>query len=453
MDKARNDFSKAQLKKPSGERSCKQCVQEKEGRQQQEAEGGGGGTGGHQHQHNNGTTSNKPAEIRCYNCKKPASDDSPAEEFFRCVRCRSVTYCSKACQKEDWREGGHRDGTYVLSFLDGKVSNYCIRDSQIITGTIESDLLCLFVCLKVCGRLNIGDAEQVVHRDHEEHAEQLALTRQALLNGDMGEIGMKFFELFLNSADQNGPQLERTETNMKRWFRRQSRYTKKVLMFQSITLLLGCPKKMLKLPTSPMTIALASHVDPSAVSSPSEGVSDGEGSTPLHWIAESADGSRKTSMKNQMLLGQQLIDAGANVNARAERGLGKVTPLHRACHSAVTTNIDFIKLLLANGADPNAKNDLGETPLMHSMPFSPGAAKCLLQNDQTDPNVVANDGRIALAMLRDAIDEMEFKSQIPDNPKQHEYRFTVSQLRELEEFMVLRGAHDRGESYGADSGF
>jgi len=106
---------------------------------------------------------------------------------------------------------------------------------------------------------------------------------------------------------------------------------------------------------------------------------------------------------------------------------------------------------LENGADPNAQNDLGETPLMHSMPFSPGAAKCLLQYDQTDPNVVANDGRIALAMLRDAIDEMEFKRQIPDNPKQHEYRFTVSQLRELEEFMVLRGAHDRGESCGADS--
>jgi len=65
------------------------------------------------------------------------------------------------------------------------------------------------------------------------------------------------------------------------------------------------------------------------------------------------DPNNEDSLENQVTLGRQLIEAGANANAKAERGLSRVTPLHRACHSAIPTNLEFIKLLLDNGANPS----------------------------------------------------------------------------------------------------
>jgi ankyrin repeat protein len=55
-----------------------------------------------------------------------------------------------------------------------------------------------------------------------------------------------------------------------------------------------------------------------------------------------------------------LVRFNANVNTKTGiyiDGSGDVTPLHRAYWSAELT-----KLLLAKGADPNAKDTKGETP-------------------------------------------------------------------------------------------
>ena len=30
-------------------------------------------------------------------------------EMFKCSRCKSVIYCSKACQTKHWKTGGHRE--------------------------------------------------------------------------------------------------------------------------------------------------------------------------------------------------------------------------------------------------------------------------------------------------------------------------------------------------------
>ncbi|KAF7310189.1 MYND-type domain-containing protein [Mycena indigotica] len=38
----------------------------------------------------------------------------PESEFKRCSGCRVVVYCSEACQKVDWREGGHKKGCAAL---------------------------------------------------------------------------------------------------------------------------------------------------------------------------------------------------------------------------------------------------------------------------------------------------------------------------------------------------
>ena len=56
-----------------------------------------------------------------------------------------------------------------------------------------------------------------------------------------------------------------------------------------------------------------------------------------------------------------LLAHGANPNARAEAGF---TPLHAA---AITGQRELAQLLLEHGADINAKDDSGKTPLDHAM--------------------------------------------------------------------------------------
>lgn len=61
---------------------------------------------------------------------------------------------------------------------------------------------------------------------------------------------------------------------------------------------------------------------------------------------------------------QAAIDAGADVNARDEHG---DTPLHHV--AAYANNPNFVKLLIAHGANVNALNEHGSTPL-HIIAYS-----------------------------------------------------------------------------------
>ena len=56
-----------------------------------------------------------------------------------------------------------------------------------------------------------------------------------------------------------------------------------------------------------------------------------------------------------------LIDAGADVNARADFG---IVPLHRAVGASdQRAALTIVRMLLAAGADPNVTNEFGNTPL------------------------------------------------------------------------------------------
>jgi ankyrin repeat protein len=87
---------------------------------------------------------------------------------------------------------------------------------------------------------------------------------------------------------------------------------------------------MLKLPTSPLKVALQS-VDASIMSCSEPNMDDGRGSTPLHWLAALSNPSKEHTLKNQCILAKQLIEAGANVNACTQRWFHNATPLHGAC--------------------------------------------------------------------------------------------------------------------------
>jgi hypothetical protein len=171
---------------------------------------------------------------------------------------------------------------------------------------------------------------------------------------------------------------------------------------------------------------------------------DGTGATPLHCLAGISDPSKERTLENQYIFAKQLIDAGANVNARAQRLCYKSTPLHYACHGAHCTNLDFIQLLLDRGANPNAKNDLGATPLHNTVPGAPGAAKFLLTySNKTDPDILTNDGRSFLAMIRTCIAKWTSQVRHPNNLHPANL-FQVKQWEEVETLLVGRGAFDSG---------
>src|SRR5712692_7620926 len=58
----------------------------------------------------------------------------------------------------------------------------------------------------------------------------------------------------------------------------------------------------------------------------------------------------------QPSIARLLVDAGADVNARQQAG---VTPLHETAHIG---NGELVRLLLDHGADPKAIDDQGKTP-------------------------------------------------------------------------------------------
>ncbi|MCX7892542.1 MAG: ankyrin repeat domain-containing protein [Burkholderiales bacterium] len=74
----------------------------------------------------------------------------------------------------------------------------------------------------------------------------------------------------------------------------------------------------------------------------------GRGTTPLYAASEQGPDS--------LAMTKLLIDRGADVNARNRNG---ETPLFAA---ACTRNVDVMELLLEKGADPNAKNNRGHDP-------------------------------------------------------------------------------------------
>ncbi|KAJ7055564.1 hypothetical protein C8F01DRAFT_453714 [Mycena amicta] len=59
-------------------------------------------------------------------------------ELQRCSACRSSQYCSRACQRHDWRQGGHREACSWRPIDDNNVSR---RDSSFLHALLHEDYL------------------------------------------------------------------------------------------------------------------------------------------------------------------------------------------------------------------------------------------------------------------------------------------------------------------------
>jgi hypothetical protein len=129
----------------------------------------------------------------CFTCNAVASE---GVTFSYCGVCQSVMYCSKVCQKKDWKEGEHK---------------------------------------KICKYLAGGDgAMQVLSDIHMQEAaereEQFRDTERSL-----DEEGKRFFKLFTQSTFEGSQAAAR---KMKKIGIKQSKCNRKAFLFHSLYLLL-----------------------------------------------------------------------------------------------------------------------------------------------------------------------------------------------------------------------
>jgi hypothetical protein len=325
----------------------------------------------------------------CIICRAGAS---PELQLQYCAQCQSALYCSKACQRIDWREKQHK---------------------------------------QICKFLNVGHGDQQMQTDIHT-SRQIELKKQFeegehILNEDM----KRFFRLFQESTFEGS---RAAALEMRKIAKRQSKKLQEFLLYHSLYFLVRFSNsEMLSWPNSPLFVMLE-FVDPNELLLST--------STPLLMLANLADPSEYSTHVNQLILAKQLIEHGANLNAVSIPD--GMTPLQNACFAGNVTNLDFVEYLLEVGADPNAQDHQGLTPLMYTTPYSPGAAKFLLNWPTTDANITNRSGASYLARVRSLITSLSDQIALPDFPDQVQDQFQLQQWRVIEEMLVERGAHDTG---------
>jgi hypothetical protein len=243
-----------------------------------------------------------------------SAEASPDVQLRYCDQCLSALYCSRACQRIDWKPQ-HR---------------------------------------QICKLLNVGHEDRQVRTD-EHNSRQIELkSRFERGERSLGEDNKRFFKIFQESTFEGS---QAAAQKMRKFAKRQSKHNQNFLLWYSLQFLILSDSQILSMPKNSPLLVMLQFVDPSVL------FGDDEISfTPLHHLANLPDPFDYSTHVNQLILAKQLIEHGANVNTVSTPL--DMTPLHRACSSAVVTNLDFIELLLEAGADPNAQYPKGMTPLM-----------------------------------------------------------------------------------------
>jgi hypothetical protein len=328
--------------------------------------------------------------MSCINCKALASRD---HRLQYCAGCQSALYCSRACQKEDWKKE-HKE---------------------------------------ICKLLNVGHGDMQVRISA--HLEQSTTSKKAIedIRRGLDEDEKRFFSLFEESTFEGSQAAAR---KMKKIAKRQTKHVLKCLFFHSLHILARSDSDMLSWPNSPLLVLLE-FVDPNVQA----GLEHQKRFTALHLLTDLADCSDYSTHTNQLILAKQLIKHGANVHALSHQN---ETPLHNACCTMRVTNLDFVELLLKKGADPNAQDHRGVTPLIYAFKFAPSVAKFLLNRPTTDPNIITRSGASFLARVRADVEYFSDQITRTDNPRRIQHQFLLRQWREIEEMLVERGAVDTG---------
>jgi hypothetical protein len=333
----------------------------------------------------------------CTTCKAVASPDLHLQY---CAACQSALYCSEVCQKKDWRKQ-HK---------------------------------------KICKHINVGHGGMQVRNDAHMLGSIESKERFERKERCQDKEDKRFFKLFEESSLEES---RAAALEMKQIAERQTKHNQIFLLFYSLHFLLRSDLEMLSWPNSPLLVMLQ-FVDPNVLTGyEDEPLQEGETrQTPLHMLADLADSYNYSTHENQLILAKQLIEYGANVNAVA-RPHGE-TPLHTACFGGNVTNLDFIELLLKEGADPNFQDYMGLTPLICTNPYAPGAAKFLLNWRTTDANITARSEASFLARVIKTVVCFTENVARPGSPERVQNKFLLRQWSDIEEMLVERGAIDTG---------
>jgi hypothetical protein len=332
----------------------------------------------------------------CIICSVVASPDL---QIQYCAACQSAMYCSRACQRIDWKT----------------------RHKQI------------------CKFFNVGHGDMQVRNDV--HTRRINRLKESFESNEdvLYEDMKRFFKLFQESTFEGS---RAAAQKMKKIAKEQTKHNQKFLLLHSLSLLIRSDSEMLSWPNSPLLVMLQ-FVDPNVLIG-GEDAPLQEGATrvtPLYHLAGLADPFEYSTHERQLILAKQLIERGANVNAATNFG---ITPLHKACHWDNVTNLDFVELLLEEGADPNSQDHLGTIPLMCTTNLAPGAAKFLLNWPTTDANITTRSGASFLARVRKTVKYFTNLILSPGNPDMVQDQFLLHQWRAIEEMLVESGAHDTG---------
>jgi ankyrin repeat protein len=92
-----------------------------------------------------------------------------------------------------------------------------------------------------------------------------------------------------------------------------------------------------------------------------------------------------------------LLDRGAEIGAAARNAM-QVQAIHAAVASR---NVDSVALLLERGADANARQQVGYTPLMGAASGGRGDIADLLLRHGADPSLRSEDGKTAADIARE----------------------------------------------------
>jgi hypothetical protein len=330
----------------------------------------------------------------CIICSVIASVDV---QLQYCAACQSALYCSKACQRIDWRNKQHK---------------------------------------QICKLLNVGHGDLQVRTD--DHTSRSIELKEEFEEHEriLDEDEKRFFKLFQESTFEGS---RAAKQEMKKIAARQTKYNQQFLLFHSLQFLASSDSEMLSWPNSPLFVLLR-FVYPNVL--PGDEDQEETRDTPLHDLAALADPFDYLTHENQLILAKQLFEHGANVNAVSS--LRGCMPLHNACSSGKVTNLDFVEILLEAGADPNAQDHLGRTSLMCTIPHAPGAAKFLLNWPTTDVNITNRHRKSFLATVRETVEYFSALIAVPYKPEMVQHQFLLQQWRGIEEMLEERGAIDTG---------
>ena len=181
----------------------------------------------------------------------------------------------------------------------------------------------------------------------------------------------------------------------------------------------------------------------------------------LDALAQESSATSTNRNCNQVIIGRQLLEiGGANPNLPND-GLSSF-PLYNACYSYQPTNLDFIELLLENGADRNL-TCMGGSSLMGALDMSLDAIKLLLSYEHPNcPPIDVNRTFLtnvsALDFVRVYIEKFtRFRNEVARTGKvatgcyktwttTEPFDAHIDQLRDTEALLLSKGAVSGGVS-------